>query len=146
MDALYVASATASGSGRAGKSVAGDGSLELTMVPPPELGGVGGEGVKGTNPEQLFALGYSACFLSALTLVAGKRGVDASGATVTADVGLSSQGRGFVLSVALKVAWPGVDREQAQKFVEVAHEVCPYSNATRNNIDVELELLESAPA
>jgi lipoyl-dependent peroxiredoxin len=113
------------------------------MVPPPELGGPGTE---GTNPEQLFALGYAACFLSALTLVAGKRGVDASDATVTADVSLGTQGRGFVLAVALKVAWPGVDREQAQKFVEVAHEVCPYSNATRNNIEVELELLESAPA
>ena len=76
MDALYVASATASGSGRSGKSVASDGSLELTMVPPPELGG---PGTPGTNPEQLFALGYAACFLSALTLVAGKRGVDAVG-------------------------------------------------------------------
>jgi osmotically inducible protein OsmC len=141
MDALYVASATATG-GRAGKAVSSDGSLEVTLVPPPELGG---PGTPGTNPEQLFAAGYSACFLSALTLVASKRGVDASAATVTADVALNSEGRAFKLSVALKVAMPGVDPEQAQKFVEVAHEVCPYSNATRGNIDVDLVLQESAP-
>ena len=142
MDALYVASATATG-GRAGKAVTSDGSLEVTVVPPPELGG---PGTPGTNPEQLFAAGYSSCFLSALTLVAGKREVDASDATITADVSLLSEGRGFKLAVALKVHWPSVDREQAEKFMEIAHQVCPYSNATRGNIDVDLVILESAPA
>jgi Ohr subfamily peroxiredoxin len=142
MDALYVASATATG-GRAGKAVTSDGSLEVTLVPPPELGG---PGTPGTNPEQLFAAGYSSCFLSALTLVAGKRGIDASDATITADVSLLSEGRGFKLAVSLGVHWPSVDREQAEKFMEIAHQVCPYSNATRDNIDVDLQVLESAPA
>ena len=142
MDALYVATATATG-GRAGSALTSDGSLEVTLVPPAELGG---PGTAGTNPEQLFALGYSACFLSALTLVAGKRGQDASAATVTADVGLLSEGRGFKLQVALKVNWPDVDPEEGQKFVEMAHEVCPYSNATRNNIEVDVSLEQGAAA
>ena len=142
MDALYVATATSTG-GRQGRAVTSDGNLAVDIVPPKELGG---PDEPGTNPEQLFACGYAACFLSALTLVAGKRGVDASHATVTADVGLLSAGRGFKLEVALRVSMPGVDPEQAQKFAEIAHEVCPYSNATRGNIDVALVVEEPATA
>ena len=133
-DALYTASATATG-GRTGHAVTSDGALEVDLVVPSELGGDGGP---GTNPEQLFAAGYSACFLSALSLMAGKRGIDTSAATVTADVSLRSEGRGFGLAVDLRVRMPGVERELAEKLVAKAHEVCPYSNATRGNIDVKL--------
>jgi len=142
MDALYVASATATG-GRVGRAVASDGNLAVDLVVPPEMGG---SGEPGTNPEQLFAAGYSACFLSALTLVAGKRGVDASLATVTADVGLLREGRGFKLEVALRVAMPGVEHDQARELVDTAHQVCPYSNATRGNIEVSVEVQQPAAA
>jgi Ohr subfamily peroxiredoxin len=135
-DALYTARATATG-GRTGRARTPDGALDVGLVMPRELGGDGGA---GTNPEQLFAAGYSACFLSALKLVAGKRGVDAEDAEVTADVAIHPDGRGFKLSVALDVALPGVDPETASKVVEAAHQVCPYSNATRDNIDVDLSV------
>jgi Ohr subfamily peroxiredoxin len=136
-DALYTAQATATG-GRVGRARSSDGALDVGLVVPAELGG--DAGAPGTNPEQLFAAGYAACFLSALKLVAGKRGVQADDATVDADVALHSEGRGFKLAVALRVAMPGVEREQATKLVETAHQVCPYSNATRDNIDVALEV------
>ena len=142
MDALYVAEATATG-GRVGRSVSSDGNLAVDLVVPEEMGG---SGEPGTNPEQLFAAGYSACFLSALTLVAGKRGVDASLATVTADVGLLRDGRGFKLEASLRVAMPGVEADQARELVDTAHQVCPYSNATRNNIEVSVEVQQPATA
>jgi lipoyl-dependent peroxiredoxin len=140
MDAMYVASATSVG-GRSGRAESSDGNLVVDIVPPVELGGPGGP---GTNPEQLFAAGYAACFNSALALVAGKRGHDASAARVTADVGLKREGRGFVLAVELHVAIPGMDHELAQDLVEKAHQVCPYSNATRGNIDVALTVEDAA--
>lgn len=143
MDAMYVASATSTG-GRNGRAVTSDGRLEVTIVPPPELGGP--EDSTGTNPEQLFATGYAACFLSALTLVAAKRDVDASAATVSSDVGLKREGRGFKLEVELRVTMPGVEPERAREFVELAHQVCPYSNATRGNIEVALSIEEPATA
>jgi Ohr subfamily peroxiredoxin len=133
---LYTARATADG-GRTGRTRTDDGALDVTLVIPRELGGDGSE---GTNPEQLFAVGYSSCFLSALKLVSGKREVPADDARVTAAVSLHPDGRGFKLSVGLDVTMPGVDAETAAKMVSTAHQVCPYSNATRDNIDVTLTL------
>lgn len=141
MEALYVATATSIG-GRNGRAESSDGALAVDIVPPAELGG---DGRPGTNPEQLFAAGYAACFNSALSLVAGKRGHDASAAHVTASVGLQRAGRGFGLEVELRVAIPGMDRELAQELVEKAHQVCPYSNATRGNIEVALSVADKAP-
>jgi Ohr subfamily peroxiredoxin len=132
--AQYVASATASG--REGRAVTSDGRLDVTLAPPRELGGSG----EGTNPEQLFAAGYAACFASALGLVARQRRVEDFDVAVTADVSLSGSGRqGFGLSVVLHVELPeGVDEALGRELVEIAHHVCPYSNATRGNIPVEL--------
>lgn len=138
MPILYKTLVTSTG-GRDGRARAADGRLEVALVLPRELGGAGGE---GTNPEQLFAAGYSACFLSALKLVAGKAGVRLpADASVTAEVGIGPSGAGFGLEVDLQVALPGIEREQAQKLVETAHGVCPYSNATRGNIPVRLAVL-----
>jgi Ohr subfamily peroxiredoxin len=141
MSRLYTASATATGSGRTGRATTSDGTLGLDLVVPPEMGG---DGAPGTNPEQLFALGYSACFLSALTLVAAKRKVEIGAATVSADVSLNTEGRGFVLGVELRVAVPGAESEVAEKLVETAHQVCPYSNALRGNVDVVLSVEQPA--
>jgi Ohr subfamily peroxiredoxin len=134
MSALYTAIATASG--RDGRAVTSDKKLDVTLARPTELGGDGA----GTNPEQLFAAGYSACFASALGLVAGKQKVDISDAAVTAEVGLNPNGSGgFALSVTLRVELPeDVPAEKGRELVEAAHQVCPYSNATRGNIPVEL--------
>jgi Ohr subfamily peroxiredoxin len=134
MSALYTAIATASG--RDGRAVTSDKKLDVTLARPAELGGDGA----GTNPEQLFAAGYSACFASALGLVAGKQKVDLSDASVTAEVGLNPNGSGgFALSVTLRVELPeNVPAEKGRELVEAAHQVCPYSNATRGNIPVEL--------
>jgi len=134
MSALYTAIATASG--RDGRAVTSDKKLDVTLARPTELGGDGA----GTNPEQLFAAGYSACFASALGLVAGKQKVDVSDAAVTAEVGLNSNGSGgFALSVTLRVELPeSVPADKGRELVEAAHQVCPYSNATRGNIPVEL--------
>jgi osmotically inducible protein OsmC len=134
MSALYTAIATASG--RDGRAVTSDKKLDVTLARPTELGGDGA----GTNPEQLFAAGYSACFASALGLVAGKEKVDISDAAVTAEVGLNANGSGgFALSVTLRVELPeDVPAEKGRELVEAAHQVCPYSNATRGNIPVEL--------
>jgi Ohr subfamily peroxiredoxin len=134
MSALYTAIATASG--RDGRAVTSDNKLDVTLARPTELGGDGA----GTNPEQLFAAGYSACFASALGLVAGKEKVDISDAAVTAEVGLNANGSGgFALSVTLRVELPeDVPAEKGRELVEAAHQVCPYSNATRGNIPVEL--------
>jgi Ohr subfamily peroxiredoxin len=134
MDAIYTAVATAT-HGRDGRAVSSDGRLDLQLGIPTEMGGNG----QGTNPEQLFAAGYSACFASALGLVGRAAKVDISDAAVTAEVGIGKQGEGFGLAVTLRVELPEtVDAETGRKLVEQAHQVCPYSNATRGNIDVEL--------
>ena len=134
MDALYTAVATAT-HGRDGRAVSNDGKLDLDLALPVELGGNG----QGTNPEQLFAAGYSACFASALGLVGRAAKVDVSDAAVTAEVGIGKQGEGFALKVTLRVELPdSVDEATGRKLVEQAHQVCPYSNATRGNVDVQL--------
>jgi osmotically inducible protein OsmC len=134
MEALYTAAATANG--REGRAVSSDGQLDLTLAMPPALGGDG----KGTNPEQLFAAGYAACFASALGLVGRQAKVDTSEASVTAEVSIGSNGEGgFGLSVVLRVEFPeALQGATGQELVEKAHQVCPYSNATRGNIPVEL--------
>ena len=134
---LYTARATAHG-GRDGKVATNDGRLDVVVAPPAEMGGTG----NGTNPEQLFAAGYAACFHSALKLVARKARQDADGSTVTAAVGIGpiNGGAGYGLEVELEVSLPGVDRAIAEELVAKAHEVCPYSNATRGNIKVDLSV------
>lgn len=131
----YKTSATATG-GRNGRTQLADGSLELPLGFPKELGGSG----EGNNPEQLFALGYSACFGQALLVLGKKHGVDAKSASVTADVTLTTDG-GFDLAVDLKVSIPGADRDKVQALVEEAHTVCPYSKATQGNIPVTLTVV-----
>ncbi|MEU8754054.1 organic hydroperoxide resistance protein [Streptomyces chartreusis] len=134
MDALYTAVATAT-HGRDGRAVSNDGRIDLKLAPPVELGGNG----EGTNPEQLFAAGYAACFGSALGLVGRQAKVDVTDAAVTAEVGIGKQGEGFGLKVTLRVELPDtLDEETGRKLVEQAHQVCPYSNATRGNIEVDL--------
>ena len=139
MDALYTAVATAT-HGRDGRAVSSDGTLDLALGLPTELGGNG----QGTNPEQLFAAGYSACFHSALQLVARQAKVPLNGSTVTAEVSVLKQEVGFGLGVALNVSLPGLDQAQADQLVEQAHQVCPYSNATRGNMSVDIKILEVA--
>ncbi|MCX4537241.1 organic hydroperoxide resistance protein [Streptomyces sp. NPDC002596] len=134
MEALYTAVATAT-HGREGRAVTPDGKLDLQLAIPVEMGGSG----QGTNPEQLFAAGYAACFASALGLVGRQAKVDVSDAAVTGEVGIGKLGEGFGLAVTLRVELPGtVDETTGRKLVEQAHQVCPYSNATRGNIPVEL--------
>jgi Ohr subfamily peroxiredoxin len=133
---LYTASATATG-GRAGRTTSSDGVLDVALAAPTELGGPGG----ATNPEQLFAAGYAACFQSALGVLARRNKVDIAGATVTADVTLGSvEGGAYGLKVALHTQLPGIEPDLAQKLVEGAHQVCPYSNATRGNIEVTVSV------
>jgi len=132
---LYTAQATATG-GRDGHARSSDGVLDVGLAMPASLGG---SGAAGTNPEQLFAAGYAACFLSAVRLVAGQRKVTIDdGASVTAEVDIGPKSGGFGLGVRLKVQLPGLDPSTAEAIVETAHQVCPYSNATRGNIDVGL--------
>jgi len=132
---LYTAEATATG-GRDGHAISSDGVLNVQLSTPRELGGAGGT---GTNPEQLFAAGYSACFLGALKLVAGKQKVALSAETsITGRVGIGAIPTGFGIQVELRISAPGLPREQVESLVEKAHIVCPYSNATRGNIDVSL--------
>lgn len=133
MSTLYTTSVSAIG-GRGGKVRSSDGLIDLQLAMPKELGGPGGK----TNPEQLFAAGYAACFQSALALVARKQKVNLGDNTVTATVGIGPQGEGFGLTAALEVAIPGLDQATAEALVAGAHKVCPYSNATRGNIDVKL--------
>ncbi|GAA2782068.1 organic hydroperoxide resistance protein [Kitasatospora sp. CM 4170] len=133
MDALYTAVATANG--REGRAVSSDGQLDLALAMPPALGGNG----QGTNPEQLFAAGYAACFASALSLVGRQARVDTSEVSVTAEVSIGKDGAGFGLGVVLRVELPdSLAGESGQLLVKQAHEVCPYSRATRGNIPVEL--------
>ncbi|KUN39619.1 organic hydroperoxide resistance protein [Streptomyces longwoodensis] len=132
-DVLYTAVATAE-NGRDGRVATDDGRLDVVVNPPVEMGGSGA----GTNPEQLFAAGYSACFQGALAVVARQEGADVSGSTVTARVGIGRNEEGFGLLVRISADIPGVDAETAAALVKKAHEVCPYSRATRGNITVTL--------
>jgi lipoyl-dependent peroxiredoxin len=137
MNILYTATATAEGDGRNGHVRSSDGLLDADVRIPKEMGGAGG----ATNPEQLFAAGYAACFHSALRVVAQQDKADVTGSTVTAQVGIGPNGAGgFGLAVTLTVALPALAPEEAQKLTARAHEVCPYSNATRGNIDVILDV------
>jgi len=134
---LYRAQATSQG-GREGTSKSSDGVLDLKLSTPKELGGGGGP---GTNPEQLFAAGYSACFLGALKFVAGQAKVALpQDLTITGDVGIGQIPTGFGIEVDLTIKAPGMDQAQLQELVDKAHIVCPYSNATRGNIDVRLHV------
>jgi lipoyl-dependent peroxiredoxin len=137
MSTLYTAKATSTGSGRGGRVESDDGVLAADLSVPESMGGAGGT---GTNPEQLFAAGYSACFHSALLGVARREKVQVAGSAVTAEVSLGRTDEGYGLSVVLEVSVPGVDRETAEKLVAAAHEGCPYSRATRGNVDVELRI------
>ncbi|MCU1369113.1 MAG: peroxiredoxin, Ohr subfamily [Ilumatobacteraceae bacterium] len=138
MEALYTAVATATGDGRNGHATTEDGQLDLDLRIPKEMGGAGG----ATNPEQLFAVGYAACFHSAIKVVAGRDKLDVTGTEVSASVSIgANDSGGFGLAVELDVHAPALDEATAQKLVEAAHEVCPYSNATRGNIDVALRVV-----
>ncbi|WP_053156542.1 organic hydroperoxide resistance protein [Pseudomonas sp. Pf153] len=137
MKALYTAVATATG-GRDGRAVSNDNILDVKLTTPKELGGAGGE---ATNPEQLFAAGYSACFIGALKFVASqsKRSIPAN-TSITAHVGIGQIPGGFGLDIDLNISLPGLDQVDAQALVDAAHQVCPYSNATRGNVDVRLHV------
>ena len=134
---LYTAHATSTG-GRSGSSKSDDGALQVTLTTPKELGG---DGAAGTNPEQLFAAGYSACFLGALKHVAMLQKITLPADTsIDAQVGIGAIPAGFGIKVAMTVSIPGMERAAAEKLVQTAHGVCPYSNATRGNIDVDLKV------
>jgi Ohr subfamily peroxiredoxin len=131
---LYTAHASATG-GRDGRAESSDGQLNVKLAVPKEMGGSG----NGMNPEQLFAAGYSACFLGAIRFVAGQQKITISpDAKIEGAVGIGQIPQGFGIQAELKISLPGLDKEAAQKLVEAAHQVCPYSNATRGNIDVTL--------
>ncbi|KTT95978.1 organic hydroperoxide resistance protein [Sphingomonas yabuuchiae] len=138
VNVIYKTKATATG-GRDGAARSEDGSVDVKLVVPKEMGGPGGD---GANPEKLFAAGYSACFLGAMKAVSGKEGVKVpQDATVTAEVGFGPREEGgYGITVDLLVNLPGVDRAEGEKLMHAAHQVCPYSNATRNNVDVGLTL------
>ena len=137
MNILYTASATSTG-GRDGRTISSDKALDVQLSTPKELGGAGGA---GTNPEQLFAAGYSACFIGALKFVGAKEKIAVpADVSVTAQVGIGPIPTGFALDVELVISLPGLERAVAEDLVEKAHQVCPYSNATRGNVDVRLTL------
>jgi len=138
IDVIYKTKATATG-GRDGSARSDDGSVDVKLVVPKEMGGPGGV---GANPEKLFAAGYYACFLGAMKAVSGKVGVKVpADATVTAEVGFGPRSEGgFGITADLTITLPGVDKAEAEKLAHAAHEVCPYSNATRNNVDVGLHI------
>ncbi|HEX3794164.1 MAG TPA: organic hydroperoxide resistance protein [Acidimicrobiales bacterium] len=139
MDILYTATAHATGDGRNGHARSDDGFIDLDLRIPTEMGGQGG----ATNPEELFAAGYAACFHSALKLVAGRQKLDVSGTEVSASIGIGpNDSGGFGLAAELVVYAPKLDRATAQALTEEAHKVCPYSNATRGNIEVTLSVIE----
>jgi lipoyl-dependent peroxiredoxin len=133
---LYTAKATSTGDGRNGHVVSSDQRLDLDLALPPEMGGSG----DGTNPEQLFAVGYAACFEGALGVVGRREKLDLGEVAIDSSVSLiTTENRGFTVAVKLDVSLPGVaDGDRAKEIVAAAHQVCPYSNATRGNIDVEL--------
>ncbi|MFD9795772.1 organic hydroperoxide resistance protein [Streptomyces sp. NPDC059070] len=133
MDALYTAAATANG--REGRAVSSDGQLDLALAMPPALGGNG----QGTNPEQLFAAGYAACFASAMGVVGRELKVDTKDVSVTAEVSIGKDDTGFGLAVVMRVELPEeLAGETGRRLVEATHAFCPYSKATRGNIEVEL--------
>lgn len=135
---LYRAQARATG-GREGQASSDDNALNVKLSTPRELGGAGGT---GTNPEQLFAAGYSACFIGAMKFVAGQQKITLPADTsIEGLVGIGQIPQGFGIEVELKISIPGMPREQAEALVEKAHQVCPYSNATRGNIDVTLTVV-----
>jgi len=135
---LYTAQATATG-GRDGRATSSDGVLDVKLTTPRELGGAGGE---GANPEQLFAAGYSACFLGALKFVAAKQKVALpADLSITGEVGIGPLPTGFGIQAKLNIHIPGFEQAKAEELVAAAHIVCPYSNATRGNIDVTLNVI-----
>lgn len=137
MELMYTAHAKTTG-GREGRSTSSDNKLDVQLSTPKELGGASGP---GTNPEQLFAAGYSACFIGAMKFVAGQDKISLpTDLSISADVGIGSnpKGVGFAIAVVLNISLPSMDPAAAKALVEKAHQVCPYSNATRGNIDVEL--------
>lgn len=139
IDVVYTTQSTATGGGRDGHVKSDDGRIDLDTRPPKALGGSG----EGTNPEQLFSAGYAGCFLSALRLVAGKAKVkldDATTVTVQIGIGQDSSDGGFGLTAKIVGYLPGLDQAAAEDLVEAAHEVCPYSKATRGNIDVDVSV------
>lgn len=137
MNTLYTAEAAATGGGRDGRTRSSDGTLDLELAVPKEMGGQGG----ATNPEQLFAAGYSACFHGALQVVARKAKVDITGSSVTAQVGIGpNDAGGYRLSVDMVVEIPDLPREQAQQLADDADQVCPYSNAVRGNIETTVRV------
>ncbi|MGW4090728.1 organic hydroperoxide resistance protein [Nocardia sp. NPDC004750] len=139
MPILYTAEALASGDGRNGRARTTDGKLDLSLSAPKEMGGDG----EGTNPEQLFAAGYAACFHSALRLVGKQVKANIDDSAVGAKVGIGpNDAGGFGLAVTLEVSLPHLSREDAQALADKAHQVCPYSNATRGNIDVQVLVAE----
>jgi lipoyl-dependent peroxiredoxin len=134
---VYTAHAKATG-GRDGRAASSDGALDVKLSTPRELGGAGGP---GTNPEQLFAAGYSACFIGAIKFVAGRDKIALpSDVSIESSVGIGPIPNGFGIEVAMKVSLPGMARAEAEALVQKAHIVCPYSNATRGNIDVRLSV------
>jgi Ohr subfamily peroxiredoxin len=138
MDAIYTATATATGDGRNGHTATDDGVVDVDVRIPKAMGGPGG----ATNPEQLFAAGYAACFHSALKFVAAAEKADVSGSEVSASVAIGTlESGGFGLAVELDVHAPELDHDAALALAEKAHQVCPYSNATRGNIDVRLTVV-----
>lgn len=139
MNIVYTAEALATGEGRNGHSRSSDGRLDMDLAIPTEMGGSG----NGTNPEQLFAVGYAACFHSALQMVARQAKANAADSAVGARVSIGTlDGGGFGLAVTLEVSLPHLPRTEAQELAEKAHQVCPYSNATRGNIEVTLEVTD----
>ena len=135
---LYTAHATSTG-GRAGTSKSDDGALDVRLTTPK---GLGGDGAPGTNPEQMFAAGYSACFIGAMKAVAGKQKIKLPDNTsIDASVAIGPITQGFGIQVWLKVNVPDMDKAQVRQIVDAAHQVCPYSNATRGNVEVSLEVV-----
>jgi osmotically inducible protein OsmC len=138
MELLYTAEATATGGRRNGRARSADGELDVRIAPPKEVGGPGG----ATNPEQLFAAGYAACFDNSLTLIARREKLPVEATSVTALVGLGKlDDGGFGLDAELRVTVTGVSRDQAEDLVAKAHRLCPYSRATRGNLDVRITLV-----
>jgi osmotically inducible protein OsmC len=139
MDVIYKAHAVSTGGGRdEGRSATDDGKIDVRLSLPSEMGGAGGP---GTNPEQLFAAGYAACYMGALRLVSGKAGTPVGPETrvhATVGIGKNTRGEGFNLDIALKVTDHGLDQAVIDDLIQKAHQVCPYSNATRGNVDVAL--------
>jgi len=136
MEPMYTAEALSTGDGRSGHVRTSDDTISVDLAPPKEMGGSG----NGNNPEQLFAAGYAACFHSALQLVAKSAKKDLGDSAVGAQVSIGKEGEGFGLSVVLEAIIPNLPENEARELVEQAHQVCPYSRATRGNIEVELRV------